>query len=119
MPALAVPNAAPMPVSRQLLVLRVHRGARSYIRISSVNGSRLSSKAVRTRRTHCEGDAALLLLAMKSLLGGAGTHHADEGRKGRREVVFVGRHGVFALLQNECGRGAWVCKLAGDERWRR
>jgi hypothetical protein len=53
------------------------------------------------RATHCKGNASLLLLAMKSSTPVAGTHHAEEGRKGRREIVSVRRHGVFSASKKK------------------
>lgn len=94
-----------------------YRGA-TYIRISSGRGSFLSSRIVRMRVTHCKGNAALLLLAMKSSAAVAGTHHAEEGRKGRREVLSLRRHGVLSMLEKEVGGYAYT-KLVDDGRWRR
>jgi hypothetical protein len=55
---------------------------------------------------------------MKSLLG-AGTHHANKRREGRRDVVCVGSHDVLSAAEQVWTGCARVCKLAGDERWRR
>jgi hypothetical protein len=84
------------PGSREVLRL-------AYIRRSSVRGSCLSSMPAGIRSTHCEGDAALLLLAMKSSVSAGDAYHAEERRKGRREVISLRRHGVFSVSQDGVG----------------
>jgi hypothetical protein len=58
------------------------------------------------RGTHCKGNAALRLLAVKSCKRSS-THHAEERRKGGREVFHVRRHGVFSV--------GLVCQGEGHE----
>jgi hypothetical protein len=99
-----------------------YRGV-TYIQISSDRGSFLSSRTVRMRATHCKGNATLLLLAMKSSASAAGTHHAEEGRKGRREVLSLRRHDVLSMVEEVCVGTripSWLTMADGDGalRWR-
>jgi hypothetical protein len=80
-----------------------------------VHGSRLSSIAVGARSTHCEGDAALLLLAMKSSWARVLTMPIKGAKAGARLYSWDDISDVFSAAERvSLMRGC----LNDDLRWR-